>query len=88
MNTLVDKILPAFFNKLDYVGQERSKVQALLDTFGIKTKTYGTEELRSRGEEENTSKLRSIGQESKEEEGTSLGDRLIRLYHKKLQESR
>jgi len=97
LNTLVDKILPAFFNKLDYIGQERSKVQALLDTVGIKTKTYGTEELRSKGQRENTSNLRSIQQEFRDinerqdmpfDTKQKYIESLIRLYRKKLQEAR
>lgn len=97
LNTLVDKIIPAFTGKPDYVGQERSKVQSLLDTVGVKTKTYSSQELRSKGGKENEAGLRSI-----QKEFQSINERqdmpadtkqkyiesLMRLYRKKLQEAR
>lgn len=60
LNTIIDKLKPAFEGRQDYTGIERNKGQAILDAAGFKTKTYDSATLRSQGEKGNSAQLRSF----------------------------
>jgi hypothetical protein len=63
INNIIDKIIPAFQGNPDYTGNVRSKGQSLIDAAGIKSRTYDSATLRSKGDQSNTAQLRSYQQE-------------------------
>jgi len=86
VGTIQDKIIPAIQEKTDYLGRTRSKIQALIDTIGIKTQKITPQGLRSKADSATNATLRSIQAEEKNVQNDKSIDEATRV--KKLQRLR
>lgn len=93
--TIKSKLIPAFTGQLDYAGRDRSKIQAILDAFGIKSSVFRPEEQAKFDRLDKNSKLKSIRSEMlkyrndksiSNEDRKTLLDELSKIYTKTLGE--